>query len=109
MFDRRRGRCSCADSEYRDVTCKHQLLFATGETPVPAAISPSDVPDELGGDHLDGEPEFLATDGGVIDTNTDALAARGHSRAAVLHLPQLDETVIVWCSCFPRPHQGVSF
>jgi hypothetical protein len=48
------------------------VLFATGAETVPAAIFPSDAPGELGGDHLDGEPEFLATDGGVIDTSTGA-------------------------------------
>ena len=71
--DLRLGRCSCGDSEYRDATCKHQrrVLYATGAEPVPAAISPDDVPGELGGDHLDGEPEFLATDGGVLEETAD--------------------------------------
>jgi hypothetical protein len=67
--DLRRGRCSCADSEYRNAECKHQrrIKMATGSVPVPAAFDPSDVPGQLGGDHLDGEPRFLATDGGVTE------------------------------------------
>jgi|APHM01.1.fsa_nt_gi hypothetical protein len=71
--DLRRGRCSCADSEYRDATCKHQrrVLLATGAEAVLAAISPADVPGELGGDHLEGEPEFLAPDGSVLDDDPD--------------------------------------
>ena len=127
------GRCSCADSEYRGVECKHQIRakLATGREPVPAAISPDDVAGELGGDHLEGEPRFLATDsdatasvdeftgeltrvpvaGGVLvyesrdvgrelvgfedvtdwDALGDAVAARGHGRGDVLHLPELDD------------------
>jgi hypothetical protein len=75
MVDLRRGRCSCADSEYWNAECKHQrrAAFALGREPVPAAIAPSDVPGELGGEHLDGEPRFLATDGGAVagDTGSD--------------------------------------
>jgi hypothetical protein len=46
MVDLRRGRCSCADSEYWNAECKHQrrAAFALGREPVPAAIVPSDVP-----------------------------------------------------------------
>jgi hypothetical protein len=134
--DLRRGWCSCADSEYRNAECKHQrrVTFALGREPVPAAIAPSDVPGELGGEHLDGEPRFLATDGGALagdtssadespersrvpvaggvlvyesravgkelvgfenlddwDALADAVAAKGHDRGAVFHLPELDE------------------
>jgi hypothetical protein len=71
--DLQTGRCTCPDYEYNlptvdgRETCKHyeRVLFALGREPVPAAFSPADVPGKLGGDHLDGEPEFLATDGGI--------------------------------------------
>lgn len=77
--DLRRGRCSCRDARHRGVTCKHQrrVLFATGAEPVPAAIGPADVPGELGGEHLEGEPRYLATDGGRRDDRTRVPVAGG--------------------------------
>ena len=57
------GSCECPDAAYRDATCKHQrrVKFATGLRPVPVEIDPADVDDQLGA-HVDGEPEFVATD-----------------------------------------------
>lgn len=55
--DLRLGRCSCADSKYREPVgaCKHvrRVEFATGPKPVPAGVSPGDVADEFGGKHLE--------------------------------------------------------
>jgi hypothetical protein len=74
--DTREGRCTCPDHQHRGAECKHQrrCKFALGHEPVPAAFSPADVPGQLGGKHLDGEPEFLATDGGVPDHVTEVSA-----------------------------------
>lgn len=59
-------RCSCPDSTYRQVHCKHirRCEFATGARPIPPEVDRDDV-DPLLGDHVEG-PRFLAADGGVV-------------------------------------------
>jgi hypothetical protein len=68
----------------RHLKHQHRVLFATGAEWVPAAISPEDVPSELGADHLEGEPESLVTTGAEDIENRDALAGgfatQGHGR-----------------------------
>ena len=72
--DAREGRCTCPDAEYRDATCKHQrrVAFATGERSVPAWVDTDAVDPQLG-EHVDGGPRQVATDGGsdVIDAGDD--------------------------------------
>jgi len=61
--DGREGRCTCPDHKHRGATCKHQrrLAFARGERPVPAGVEGVD---PLLGEHVDGHPRAVATDGG---------------------------------------------
>jgi len=78
--DAREGRCTCPDAEYRDATCKHQrrVAFATGEREVPAWVDTDAVDDQLG-QHVDGGPRQVATDGGsdVIDAGDDGVILEG--------------------------------
>lgn len=76
LVDARHGRCECPDHEYRNTRCKHirRVAFETGEQPVPAAYK-----DELPSDfsaHVDGEPRFVATDGGQLKANEGDEGAR---------------------------------
>ena len=63
--DTRGGRCECPDHRHRGVECKHlkRVAFATGERPVPADVEGVDP--QLG-DHVEGGPEVVATDGGAV-------------------------------------------
>jgi hypothetical protein len=78
--DAREGRCTCPDAEYRDATCKHQrrVAFATGERSVPAWVDTDAVDPQLG-EHVDGGPRQVATDGGsdVIDAGDDGVILEG--------------------------------
>ncbi|MDS0284751.1 hypothetical protein [Haloarcula onubensis] len=66
LVDMRTGTCECPDSEYRDVTCKHQkrVQFATGEREIPAWVNTDGLDDQLG-EHVQG-PRVAAADGGII-------------------------------------------
>jgi hypothetical protein len=72
--DARTDRCTCPDHEYRDARCKHarRVAFATGAEPIPAAVDRDAVDSELGA-HVEGEPRFLATDGGteIVDAGDE--------------------------------------
>ena len=70
--DGREGRCTCPDHKHRDVRCKHlrRVAFATGERAVPVGV---DGVDELLGEHTDGRPQVVASDGGVIDAGDDGV------------------------------------
>lgn len=61
--DRREGRCTCPDWQYRNTRCKHvrRVAFATGDRPIPAGV---DV-DPLIGRYTDERPRVVITDGGV--------------------------------------------
>ena len=61
------GRCECPDHRHRGVECKHlkRVAFATGEKPLPAGVEGVDP--QLG-EHVEGGPEVVATDGGVVRT-----------------------------------------
>ena len=63
--DGREGRCTCPDHEHRGVRCKHirRVAFATGAEPIPGEV---DGVDELLGEHVDGERQVVATDGGQV-------------------------------------------
>jgi hypothetical protein len=67
LVDRRTGACECPDHEHRrpEGGCKHRrrVAFATGEKPVPSDVE--DVDPQLG-EHVDGAPQVVATDGGVV-------------------------------------------
>jgi len=73
VVDAREGRCTCPDHEYRDARCKHlrRVAFATGERSVPAWADTDAVDPQLGL-HVDGSPQVVATDGGVIATDSAA-------------------------------------
>jgi hypothetical protein len=66
LVDTREGRCTCPDHEHRGVRCKHQhrVAFATGARPVPDGAD--DVDPQLG-EHVDGSPRAVATDGGRLE------------------------------------------
>ncbi|MFB6087497.1 MAG: hypothetical protein ABEJ85_03160, partial [Haloarculaceae archaeon] len=68
------GACECPDAEYRNPEggCKHvrRVEIARGERPVPAGVAPEDVDDQLG-QHVDGTPRQVATDGGTVDVDDD--------------------------------------
>jgi len=68
--DDRAGRCTCPDHKHRSATCKHQrrVAFAVGECAVPASV---DDADDLLGDHVEGGPQTVATDGGIIEAGDD--------------------------------------
>ena len=72
LVDVRKGRCSCPDSEYRDPNggCKHvrRARMATGEAAIPAAaLTVDDVTvDDHFGDHVTGDVQVAAADGGII-------------------------------------------
>jgi len=77
LVDAHEGRCTCPDSQHRDVRCKHQrrVVFATGEQGLPAWID-SDAIDSQLGEHVDGTPRVTATDGGQMiatDNNIETL------------------------------------
>jgi hypothetical protein len=63
LVDTRAGRCECPDHEYRNIRCKHlrRVAFATGEESIPDGVEGVDP--QLG-EHVDGEPQAVATDGG---------------------------------------------
>jgi len=63
--DGREGRCTCPDHEHRDVRCKHirRVAFATGAEPIPGEV---DGVDELLGEHVNGERQVVASDGGQV-------------------------------------------
>ena len=79
VVDAREGRCTCPDHEYRDTRCKHlrRVAFATGERSVPAWADTDAVDPQLGL-HVDGSPQVVATDGGVIERPES-----GHERTRV--------------------------
>jgi len=69
------GRCTCPDYEYRDDVeeCKHirRVRFATGERSVPAWIDVGKIDTKLG-EHVEGGPIIVASDGGqLLDSATD--------------------------------------
>jgi hypothetical protein len=76
--DAREGRCTCPDAEYNlddDERCKHQrrVAYATGAEAVPAWVDTEAVDDQLG-EHVDGGPQVVATDGGRLqrpETDTE--------------------------------------
>ena len=70
--DGREGRCTCPDHKHRDVRCEHlrRVTFAAGERAVPVGV---DGVDELLGEHTDGRPQVVASDGGVIDAGDDGV------------------------------------
>ena len=74
QVDSRKGRCTCPDHKHRNARCKHirRVAFATGERAIPAWVD-DDAVDEQLGEHVEGGPEVVAADGGVIaaDTPTD--------------------------------------
>ena len=63
-FDSGNVRCTCKDHEYRGVRCKHlrRVAFATGEESIPTGV---DGVDPQLGEHVDGESQVVATDGGT--------------------------------------------
>ncbi|WP_254768256.1 hypothetical protein [Salinilacihabitans rarus] len=67
LVDARTGACECPDAEYRRPTggCKHvrRVQFATGRRPIPAGV---DVDPQLSAHVSEGEPRFVATDGGRV-------------------------------------------
>lgn len=71
--DTRKGRCTCADHEYRSARCKHirRVAFATGEEAIPAWIDGDSLDSQLG-EHVDGEIHFAASDGGIIVADDDS-------------------------------------
>lgn len=76
--DRREGRCTCPDYEYRDIRCKHlrRVDFATGEEPVPLGV---DGVDPQLGEHTDGGPKIPATDGGVLEAGDGGEVLEEHT------------------------------
>jgi hypothetical protein len=72
LADTREGTCECPDDEYRDITCKHRrrVAFATGERPIPGWVQRERLDDNFAG-HIDAEPRFSATDGGVAQARFD--------------------------------------
>ncbi len=72
LVDTREETCECPDDEYRDITCKHRrrVAFATGERPIPSWVQRDHLDDHFG-EHVDGDPRFSATDGGVAQTRFD--------------------------------------
>ncbi|PSP85793.1 hypothetical protein BRC96_00965 [Halobacteriales archaeon QS_6_64_34] len=64
--------CECPDDEYREITCKHRrrVAFATGERPIPGWVPRSELDDGFS-EHIDEEPRFSATDGGVAQARFD--------------------------------------
>jgi len=72
LVDTREGSCECPDDEYRAITCKHRrrVAFATGERSIPGWV-PRERLDDHFGEHVDREPRFSATDGGIAQTRFD--------------------------------------
>jgi len=72
LVDTREGTCECPDDEHREITCKHRrrVAFATGERPIPGWVQREGLDDNFG-EHVDGEPRFSATDGGVAQARFD--------------------------------------
>lgn len=83
--DAKAGRCTCPDQQYNlsdDERCKHQyrVAFATGERKIPAWANDDPIDPRLG-EHVEGTPRPVASDGGVSvsdpkgeadeDTDTD--------------------------------------
>jgi hypothetical protein len=68
--DGRDGRCTRPDHNHRDVECNHirRVAFATGDVPIPGDV---DGVDDLLGEHVDGEPQVVAADGGIIEAGDD--------------------------------------
>jgi hypothetical protein len=71
--DARKGRCTCPDHQHRSARCKHirRVAFATGEEPIPAWVDGDAIDGQLG-EHVDSEPEVVATDGGIIEVGDGA-------------------------------------
>lgn len=75
--DTRLDVCECLDFQYREPSggCKHlrRVAFARGEKPVPPWIDPDAVDGHLG-EHVDGSPRVVVTDGSgeLLDGETDA-------------------------------------
>jgi hypothetical protein len=89
LVDVREGVCECPDSEYRDPDggCKHvrRARMATGEMAIPAAALAVDEAtiDDHFGDHVAGDVQFAAADGGIIlEDNSDGGAAIDTSASA---------------------------
>jgi predicted nucleic acid-binding Zn finger protein len=84
--DAREGRCTCPDYKHNLPTadgrerCKHaaRVAYATGERSVPAWVDTDAVDPQLG-EHVDGGPRQVATDGGsdVIDAGDDGVILEG--------------------------------
>ena len=72
LVDTREETCECPDDEYRDITCKHRrrVAFVTGERPIPGWVRRDRLDDHFG-EHVDAEPRFSATDGGVAQCRFD--------------------------------------
>lgn len=72
IVDARDETCECPDHDIRGRTCKHlrRVLFATGRQPIPGWVSRSALDDNFG-EHVDEEPQFSATDGGVAQCFDD--------------------------------------
>jgi len=72
LVDIREGTCECPDDKHREITCKHRrrVAFATGERPIPGWVPRTELDDGFG-QHVDDEPHFSATDGGVAQTRFD--------------------------------------
>ena len=67
------GACECPDHEHRDVRCKHirRVAIATGAEPIPADVLEEVTVDEQLGEHVDGGPQVVAPDGGIIHAGDD--------------------------------------
>jgi len=72
LVDTRDGTWECPDDEYRAITCKHRrrVAFATGERPIPGWVQRERLDDHFG-EHVDDNPRFSATDGGVAQARFD--------------------------------------
>lgn len=62
------GACECPDHEHRGIRCKHirRVAIATGAEPIPADVLEEVTVDEQLGEHVDGGPQVVASDGGII-------------------------------------------
>ena len=72
VVDARDETCECPDQSHRQRTCKHlrRVFFVTGRQPIPGWVSQSALDDNFAG-HVDAEPRFSATDGGVAQARFD--------------------------------------
>jgi hypothetical protein len=66
--DVRDGKCTCPDHEYRDAECKHikRSRIALGRTPIESDTLAACTVDPNFGDHVDADPQVVATDGGRL-------------------------------------------